>query len=119
MIEHNPDDNDEQQIFNDTLTTLGAENLYDDEETMMKLWIKIRDTDPMLLREFEQFIGKITEEMKRSKLDHQNVEAALQSKSSLYNDEIKKLYDEMEQQIKMEKSKILEQVDEFILLRKL
>ncbi|CAF4169459.1 unnamed protein product [Rotaria sp. Silwood2] len=108
-IEHNPNENEEQQAFHDTLAALGAKGLYDDEETIMGLWIKLRETDPSLLRQFEQFIGKVTEEIKRSKLDHQSIEAALQSKSSVYNDEIKRLYDEMEQQIKIEKAKVLEE----------
>ncbi|CAF1660948.1 unnamed protein product [Rotaria magnacalcarata] len=109
FIEHNPNDNDEKQEFHDALVTLGAKDLYDDEETIMGLWLKLRESDPVLLRQFEQFIGKVTEEIKRSKLDHQSIEAALQSKSSVYNDEIKKLYEEMEQQIKAEKAKVLEQ----------
>ncbi|CAF1114045.1 unnamed protein product [Rotaria sp. Silwood1] len=108
-IEHNPNENEEQQAFHDTLASLGAKGLYDDEETIMGLWMKLRETDPILLRQFEQFIGKVTEDIKRSKLDHQSIEAALQSKSSVYNDEIKKLYDEMEQQIKIEKAKVLEE----------
>ncbi len=111
FIEHDPNGQEEQQVFQDILETLGAKDLYDDEETIMGLWIKLRETDPSLLRQFEQFIGKVTEEIKRSKSDHRSIEAALQSKSSVYNDEIKKLYDEMEQQIKIEKSQVLEQVN--------
>ncbi|CAF0982863.1 unnamed protein product [Rotaria sordida] len=109
LIEHNPNENEEQQAFYDTLTALGAKGLYDDEETIMGLWMKLRETDRILLRQFEQFIGKVTDEIKRSKLDHQSIEAVLRSKSSVYNDEIKKLYDEMEQQIKNEKAKVLEE----------
>ncbi|CAF2882977.1 unnamed protein product [Rotaria sp. Silwood2] len=109
MIEHNPNDKEEQQLFHDTLEALGAKDLYDDEETIMGLWMKLRENDPVLLRQFEQFIGKITQEIRRSKLDHRSIEAALQSKSSVHESEIKKLYDEMEQQIKAEKAKVLAQ----------
>jgi Ras and EF-hand domain-containing protein len=115
LIEHNPNDKeDEQQIFHETLESLGAKDLYDDEETIMGLWTKLRETDPSLLRQFEGFIGQVTEEIKRSKSDHRSIEAALQSKSSVYNDEIKKLYEEMEQQIKIEKTKVLEEVKRLI-----
>ncbi|CAF3034500.1 unnamed protein product [Rotaria sp. Silwood2] len=109
MIEHNSNDKEEQQLFHDTLEALGAKDLYDDEETIMGLWMKLRENDPVLLRQFEQFIGKITQEIRRSKLDHRSIEAALQSKSSVHESEIKKLYDEMEQQIKAEKAKVLAQ----------
>ena len=111
LIEHISEEKDEeQQIFRNTLDALGATNLYDDEETIRALWTKLRETDPSLLRQFEGFIGKVTEEIKRSKSDHRSIEAALHSKSSNYDDEIKKLYEEMEQQIKIEKTKVLEQV---------
>ena len=111
MIEHNPNEKEEQQLFHDTLDSLGAKDLYDDEETIMGLWMKLRENDPSLLGQFEQFIGKITQEIRRSKLDHRSIEAALQSKSSVHESEIKKLYDEMEQQIKAEKAKVLAQVN--------
>jgi hypothetical protein len=88
FVEHNLNDKgEERQVFHETLEALGAKDLYDDEETIMGLWMKLRETDPSLLRQFEQFIGKVTEEMKRSKLDHRSIEAALQSKSTVYNDE--------------------------------
>ena len=115
MIEHDPIDKEEQQLFHDTLDSLGAKDLYDDEETIMGLWMKLRENDPTLLRQFEQFIGKITQEIRRSKLDHRSIEAALQSKSSVHESEIKKLYDEMEQQIKAEKAKVLAQVNRRLL----
>lgn len=102
--------NENEHKFHETLEALGAKDLYDDEETIMGLWTKLRETDPTLLRQFEEFIGKITEEIKRSKFDHRTIEAALQTKSTVYDDEIKRLYEEMEQQIKFEKAKVLEQV---------
>ncbi len=114
FVEHNLNDKEEErQVFHETLEALGAKDLYDDEETIMGLWMKLRETDPSLLRQFEQFIGKVTEEMKRSKLDHRSIEAALQSKSTVYDDEIKKLYEEMEQQIHFEKAKVLQEVNQF------
>ena len=108
--QNEPEELVEQDVFHETLEALGAKDFYEDEETIMGLWTKLRETDPSLLRQFEQFIGKITEEMKRSKSDHRSIEAALQTKSTVYNDEIKRLYEEMEQQIKFEKARVLEEV---------
>lgn len=104
-----PDQNYRRE-FKHTMDELGAKDVYDDEENIMTLWIKLRQTDPILLREFEEFLRKTTEEMKRSKVDHRNFELALQTKSSLYDEEIKRLYDEMEQQISAEKEIAIEQV---------
>ncbi|CAF1035557.1 unnamed protein product [Didymodactylos carnosus] len=108
-IEHNPQEKEEQQLFHDTLDSLGAKGLYDDEETIQALWTKLRETDPTLLRQFEGFIGKVTTEIRRSKLDHRTIEAALQSKTSVHDTEVKRLYEEMEQQIKAEKAQVLAQ----------
>lgn len=105
------DEENPQDEFQRVLENFGAKNIFDDEETIMSIWIKLRQTDPMLLREFEEFLKKTTDEMKRSKLDHRNFELALQTKSSLYDEEIKKMYEEMEQQIHQEKSILLEQVN--------
>ncbi|CAF1086593.1 unnamed protein product [Didymodactylos carnosus] len=108
-IEHNPQEKEEQQLFHDTLDALGAKGLYDDEETIQALWMRLRETDPTLLRQFEGFIGKVTNEIRRSKLDHRTIEAALQSKATSHDTEVKKLYEEMENQIKAEKAKVLAQ----------
>lgn len=104
------DDESQDDEFHQTLENLGAKNLFDDEETIKNLWMKLRDNDPILLRQFEDFLKKTTDEIKRSKSEHQNFETTLKSKTSLYNDEIKRLYDEMEQQLNVEKAILLEQV---------
>ena len=97
-------------MFHATLETLGANNLFDDEDTIRTLWTKLRETDPSLLRQFEGFLKTITGDVKRAKVQNRQFETALQTKSSLFDDEIKRLYDEMEQQIQAEKQRILDEV---------
>ena len=99
--------------FHQTLEILGAKGIFDDEEIIKALWIQLRENDPILLRQFEQFLRQTTEEMKRSKSEHRHYAVAMQMKSSLYDEEIKRLYEEMEQQITFEKATLIEQVDFF------
>lgn len=110
-IEQETTEDDRQDEFHQTLEALGAKDVFNDEEMIMGLWTKLRETDPILLRQFEDFLRKTTEEIKRSKLEHQNFETVLRTKTSLYDDEIKRMYDEMEQQLKSEKAMVLEQVN--------
>ena len=101
---------DQEEEFNQTLESLGAKGIFDDEEILKGLWMKLRENDPILLRQFEQFLRQTTEEMKRSKSEHRHFEVAMQMKSSLYDEEMKRLYDEMEQQIKFERTALIDQV---------
>ena len=52
------------------------------------------------------------QEMRNSKKDFVILESALQSKSSAYDDHVKKLYEEMEAQIKAERVRIIAQVSQ-------
>jgi predicted nuclease with TOPRIM domain len=61
-------------------------------------------------RIFETVIGNLTEEMKRSKTDKMMLEEAFKSQSNSYDENLKKLYEEMESQMKAEKSKMFSQV---------
>lgn len=101
---------DQEEEFHQTLESLGATGLFDDEEILKGLWMKLRENDPILLREFEEFLRQTTEEMKRSKSEHRHFELAMQTKSSFYDEEMKRLYDEMEQQMKFERTALIDQV---------
>ena len=61
-------------------------------------------------RIFENVIGNLSEEMKRSKTDKMMLEEAFKNQSNSYDENLKKLYEEMESQMKAEKSKIFSQV---------
>jgi predicted nuclease with TOPRIM domain len=66
--------------------------------------------NPEMQRIFENVIGNLSEEMKRSKTDKMMLEEAFKNQSNSYDENLKKLYEEMESQMKAEKSKIFSQV---------
>lgn len=104
------DENDELEEghFNEMLCNVGAKSLFEDESTIKALWIRMRkEEEPEVLENFEDFLCKVAKEIKRTHVDFRTLEAALKSKTSSYDEEVKRLYEEMEDQIKKEKDTIL------------
>ncbi|XP_074658091.1 EF-hand calcium-binding domain-containing protein 4B-like isoform X2 [Tubulanus polymorphus] len=98
---------DEDEVFNETMENMGAMGMFDDQETLKHLWGRLRKEDPNLLSGFEEFLSKITNEVKKTQSDYQTIESALKSKANAHDEEVRKLYEEMENQIKTEREKIL------------
>lgn len=98
---------EEDRQFHQMMSNLGAANLFDDENTIKSVWSRIRRNEPEVVSNFEDFLYKISNEIRKSKLDFNTLESALKSKSSAHDQEVQKLYEEMEYQIKAEKERVL------------
>ncbi|KAK3603213.1 hypothetical protein CHS0354_036142 [Potamilus streckersoni] len=96
---------EEEQQFVHMMNNVEAHNLFDDENTIKALWSRLRREDPELSGHFEDFLYKVSNDIKKSKENFNTLESALKSKSSAHDQEVKKLYEEMEYQIKQEKEK--------------
>ncbi|KAL3842121.1 hypothetical protein ACJMK2_020172 [Sinanodonta woodiana] len=96
---------EEEQQFIHMMNHVEAHNLFDDENTIKALWSRLRRDDPELSAHFEDFLYKVSNDIKKSKENFNTLESALKSKSSAHDQEVKKLYEEMEFQIKQEKEK--------------
>ncbi|CAH1786196.1 unnamed protein product [Owenia fusiformis] len=103
--------------FKDMMQTVGANGIFDDQETIKALWCRLCKDEPDLLTGFEDFLSRMALEIKRSQSDFVTLESALRSKSSAHDEEVHRLYEEMETQIKQEKERILteEQAKEKVL----
>ncbi|XP_025028800.1 EF-hand calcium-binding domain-containing protein 4B isoform X6 [Python bivittatus] len=77
------------------------------ENDIKKLWLHLRKQEPHLLCNFEEFLTKIFSQLQEADDEKNTLEYALMNKISAYDDEIQQLYEEMEQQIKNEKEKVL------------
>ncbi|XP_078332284.1 EF-hand calcium-binding domain-containing protein 4B-like isoform X5 [Crassostrea virginica] len=98
---------EEEKQFNNMMESIGADRVIDDRATVKTLWMKIRHDEPELMSNFEDFLYKISNDIQRARGDFESLEAALKSKNTSHDQEIQKLYEEMEYQIKQEKEKIL------------
>ncbi|CAG5132489.1 unnamed protein product, partial [Candidula unifasciata] len=97
----------EEKMFSDMLRQVGASHIFQDEDVVKAMWLKLHREEPDMTSTFEEFIARLAGDIKRSKVDFQSLEAALMSKSNEHEEEVKKLYEEMELQIKEEREKIL------------
>lgn len=98
---------EEEKQFNNMMESIGADRVIDDRATVKTLWMKIRHDEPELMSNFEDFLYKISNDIQRARGDFESLEAALKSKNTAHDQEIQKLYEEMEYQIKQEKERIL------------
>lgn len=98
---------EEEKQFTDMMENIGAKSLFDDENTIKHLWMKIRRDEPEMVGNFEEFLYKTSTDLRKTKADFDTLENALKSKSSAHDEEVRKLYEEMEYQIKKEKERIL------------
>ncbi|KAM6435957.1 EF-hand calcium-binding domain-containing protein 4B [Liasis olivaceus] len=99
--------NEEEDQFSHLMERLGANNILKDENDIKKLWLHLRKHEPHLLCNFEEFLTKIFSQLQEADDEKNTLEYALMNKISAYDDEIQQLYEEMEQQIKNEKEKVL------------
>ncbi|GAB1598435.1 ras and EF-hand domain-containing protein-like isoform X2 [Argonauta hians] len=101
----------EDEAFSIMFDTVGAKDVIQDScsvNNIKKLWIQLRkEEDPDIIDNFEDFLCKITKDMKKKQDDLRNLESALKLKTLKWDDEVKNLYEEMEYQIKREKEAIL------------
>ncbi|XP_021368203.1 uncharacterized protein LOC110459957 isoform X2 [Mizuhopecten yessoensis] len=101
------DEGTDEILFKEMLNNVGASRLYDDENAIQGLWTRLRKEDGDMASNFEDFLYKVSNDIRKSKVDFETLESALKSKSLVHDEEVRKLYEEMELQIKQEKERIL------------
>ncbi|KAG9273067.1 hypothetical protein AMEX_G12162 [Astyanax mexicanus] len=110
-------EDDEEKHFSMLMEHLGANNVFEDPGEVRSLWTELRRDEPRLLSNFEEFLGRVTYQIKEAHQEKVEMETALKRKAASHDDEIQRLYEEMEQQIKNEKDRILLQDSERFLTR--
>lgn len=98
----------EEALFREIVESVG-EDIFTGwltKDQLRDLWEALRKNDVRGLQKFEEFLGKVSTEIRRAKMDSEQLESALKSKTNSHDVEVQKLYEEMEQQIRMEKERI-------------
>ncbi|KAM4702413.1 EF-hand calcium-binding domain-containing protein 4B-like isoform 4-T4 [Discoglossus pictus] len=110
-------DNEERKQFLAFMEQLGANNIFEEyeytenETEIWNLWKKLGQDEPHLLGNLEEFLAKVTSQIKESKQDKEKLEMALKKRISEHKEEVKHLYEEMEQQISAERKRLLNESD--------
>ncbi|XP_058244146.1 EF-hand calcium-binding domain-containing protein 4B isoform X1 [Hemibagrus wyckioides] len=110
-------EDDEEKHFSILMENLGASNVFEDPRIVRSLWAQLRRDEPRLLSNFEEFLARVTYQIKEANQEKSEMETALKRKAASHDDEIQRLYEEMEQQIKNEKDRIILQDSERFLTR--
>ncbi|XP_064795444.1 EF-hand calcium-binding domain-containing protein 4B isoform X2 [Oncorhynchus masou masou] len=105
-------EDEEESHFCMLLESLGASNVFQDPGEVRSLWVQLRRDEPHLLSNFEEFLARVTFQIKEAKEERREMESALQRKAATHDSEIRGLYEEMEQQMKSEKDRLLLQDSE-------
>ncbi|KAK5605332.1 hypothetical protein CRENBAI_009240 [Crenichthys baileyi] len=105
-------EDEEETHFCMLLESLGASNVFEDPSEVRSLWAQLRRDEPHLLSNFEEFLARVTYQIKEAHQEKKEMESALQRKAATHDSEIRHLYEEMEAQIKNEKDRLLLQDSE-------
>ncbi|XP_027625476.1 EF-hand calcium-binding domain-containing protein 4B isoform X1 [Tupaia chinensis] len=98
---------DEEAQFQVLMEELGARRVLEDENDVKQLWLQLKKDEPHLLSNFEDFLTRIISQLQEAHKEKSELECALKRKIAAYDEEIQRLYEEMEQQIKREKEQFL------------
>ncbi|XP_029351429.1 ras and EF-hand domain-containing protein isoform X2 [Echeneis naucrates] len=110
-------EDEEERHFCMLLESLGASNVFEDPGEVRSLWAQLRRDEPHLLSNFEEFLARVTHQIKEAHQERKEMESALQRKAATHDSEIRHLYEEMEAQIKNEKDRLLLQDSERLQMR--
>ncbi|XP_036376469.1 ras-related protein Rab-44-like [Megalops cyprinoides] len=110
-------EDEEERHFCMLMESLGACNVFQQPSEVRSLWAHLRREEPHLLSNFEEFLARVTDQIKEANQEKSEMESALKRKVAKHDSEIQRLYEEMEQQIKHEKDRILMQDSERFLSR--
>ncbi|XP_063074198.1 EF-hand calcium-binding domain-containing protein 4B [Engraulis encrasicolus] len=108
---------EEDKQFVMLLEGLGATNVFEEPGEVRSLWTQLRNDEPHLLYNFEEFLARVTYQIKEAQQEKEEMENALRRNAAVHDSEIRRLYEEMEQQIKIEKDGIILKDSERLLLK--
>ncbi|XP_027007656.1 EF-hand calcium-binding domain-containing protein 4B isoform X1 [Tachysurus fulvidraco] len=106
LYQNDPQDYEEESHFSMLMESLGASNIFEDPNIVRTLWIQLRKDEPHLLYSFEDFLARVTSQIRVAQQEKSEMESALRKKAVTHNGEIQQLYEEMEQQIKNENARM-------------
>ncbi|KTF87058.1 hypothetical protein cypCar_00038091 [Cyprinus carpio] len=74
---HSRGDDDEEQHFCMLMENLGASNIFEEPGEVRSLWVQLRRDEPNLLSNFEEFLARVTYQIKEANQEKKEMETAL------------------------------------------
>uniref|UniRef100_A0A8C9F522 EF-hand domain-containing protein n=1 Tax=Pavo cristatus TaxID=9049 RepID=A0A8C9F522_PAVCR len=98
---------DEEKRFCSMMEQLGAAQVFEDPSEVRDLWARLRKERPELLANFEEFLLRVSSYIREVNHEKESMEQALKRKETDHDREVRCLYEEMEQQIKAERERLI------------
>ncbi|KAM6115321.1 LOW QUALITY PROTEIN: EF-hand calcium-binding domain-containing protein 4A [Pterocles gutturalis] len=102
-----PAGDDEEKRFCSMMEQLGATHMFEDPREIRELWARLRKEHPELLPNLEEFLLRVSSYIREVNHEKETMEQALKRKETDHDQEVRCLYEEMEQQIKAERERLL------------
>ncbi|XP_022701373.1 ras and EF-hand domain-containing protein-like isoform X2 [Varroa jacobsoni] len=107
FVEEVDENEDVDKQFEEFLDRLGVHQLFKDEDYVKLMWGHLRTENPDMLTNFEEFLLKVTGNIKKTEKECTSLESALINRKQQQDEEVQKLYEEMEIQLRQEKERTL------------
>ncbi|XP_063719246.1 EF-hand calcium-binding domain-containing protein 4B-like isoform X2 [Symsagittifera roscoffensis] len=103
------DPNEDGEQFEQLLQQLKGHEVVPDANSLKHIWTRLRSTDPNSVNLFEDFLSKMVRDMRATVAEQRELEEALKTRAVLHDEELSKLYEEMEAQLDMERQRVKRQ----------
>ncbi|TRY55253.1 hypothetical protein DNTS_014567, partial [Danionella cerebrum] len=71
------EEEDEERHFSMLMESLGASNVFEDPGEVRSLWAQLRKDEPHLLTNFEEFLSRVTSQIKEAQQERKEMESVL------------------------------------------
>ncbi|KAM4817139.1 ras-related protein Rab-44 [Urocitellus parryii] len=104
-------DAEERDAFLALMGQLGTSPALPEQAELWQLWGKLRQEEPQLAGNLEAFLARMSGRLQEVRADREALELTLRKRDSDHHREVRRLYEEMEQQISREKRQLQAESD--------
>ncbi|NXR75177.1 RAB44 protein, partial [Pycnonotus jocosus] len=101
-------DSEERRHFAAFMEQLGTGNLSEEQE-IWQLWVKLRQDEPQLLDNLEEFLAKMRHRIQEARSEKEALELALNKRVAEHDKDVQQLCEVLEQQIQQEQLRLQQQ----------
>ncbi|NXM78794.1 RAB44 protein, partial [Serilophus lunatus] len=101
-------DSEERRHFATFMDQLGTDNISEEQE-IWQLWVKLRQDEPQLLGNLEDFLAKMRHRIQEARSKKEALEVALNKRVAEHDKEVQQLCELLEQQIQQEQQRLEQQ----------